>query len=189
MTDAQKVLKRVLVIDDEKNMRHMLSVLLANEGYVVETAESGFVGIELLMARAFDFILCDIRMPKMDGLVFLDAVAKIEHPATIIMMSAFGTVDTAIEAMKQGAYDFISKPFKNDEVVLVLKKAEERERLRRENIRLKKKIARLENSVHLGTMIGKSRGMQEVFHLADKVAKHTTTVLITGESGTGKELV
>ncbi|MCI5222093.1 MAG: sigma-54-dependent Fis family transcriptional regulator, partial [Candidatus Electrothrix sp. AR4] len=108
---------------------------------------------------------------------------------TIIMMSAFGKVDTAIEAMKQGAYDFISKPFKTDEVVLVLKKAEERERLRRENIRLKKKIAGLEKPSGFGKMIGKSKTMQEVFQLGDKVARHPTTVLITGESGTGKELV
>jgi DNA-binding NtrC family response regulator len=105
------------------------------------------------------------------------------------MMSAFGTVDTAIEAMKHGAYDYISKPFKADEIVLVLKKAEERERLRQENVLLKKKIAGLEHSLGLGTMIGNSKVMQDLFQLADKVARHTTTVLITGESGTGKELV
>ncbi|MCI5210284.1 MAG: sigma-54-dependent Fis family transcriptional regulator, partial [Candidatus Electrothrix sp. ATG2] len=117
------------------------------------------------------------------------AAELIEHGATVIMMSAFGSVDTAIEAMKQGAYDFISKPFKSDEVVLVLKKAEERERLRRENIRLKRKLAALEKKSGFGVMIGKSEAMQEVFTLAEKVAGHPTTVLITGESGTGKELV
>jgi two-component system response regulator AtoC len=105
------------------------------------------------------------------------------------MMSAFGAVDTAIEAMKNGAYDYISKPFKADEIVLVLKKAEERERLRAENVVLRKKIAGLEQKSGLDKMIGKSRVMQELFELADKVARHLTTVLITGESGTGKELV
>jgi two-component system response regulator AtoC len=181
-------LKRVLVIDDEENMRHMLSALLRAEGYAVETAAHGRAGLERLQNGGLDFILCDIRMPEMDGLAFLHAVAEIRHSAVIIMMSAFGTVDTAIEAMKQGAYDFISKPFKTDEVVLVLKKAEERERLRRENILLKKRLAGLEQAVGIGGMIGRSKAMQAVFQLAAKVAKHSTTVLITGESGTGKEL-
>ncbi|MGR0480907.1 MAG: sigma-54-dependent transcriptional regulator [Candidatus Electronema sp. V4] len=179
----------VLVIDDEENMRHMLSALLRAEGYAVETAAHGRAGLERLRQGGLDFILCDIRMPEMDGLAFLHAAAALRHSAVIIMMSAFGTVDTAIEAMKQGAYDFISKPFKTDEVVLVLKKAEERERLRRETILLKKRLAVLEQAAGLGGMIGRSKAMQAVFQLADKVARHSTTVLITGESGTGKELV
>ncbi len=182
-------LRDILVVDDEENMRHMLSVLLSGEGYQVETAANGQEAIDILASRQFNFILCDIKMPKMDGLAFLAAAELIEHGATVIMMSAFGSVDTAIEAMKQGAYDFISKPFKTDEVVLVLKKAEERERLRQENIRLKRKVVELEGKIGFGRMIGKSKAMQEVFALADKVARHPTTVLITGESGTGKELV
>ncbi len=182
-------LKRVLVIDDEENMRHMLAALLKAEGYAAETAADGKAGIELLRSGRFDFVLCDIRMPEMDGLAFLKAAIEVRHSAVLIMMSAFGTVDTAIEAMKQGAYDFISKPFKTDEVVLVLKKAEERERLRRENLLLKKRLAGLEQAAGLGGMIGGSKAMQAVFQLAAKVAKHNTTVLITGESGTGKELV
>lgn len=186
---AEKDLKHVLVVDDEENMRHMLSVLLKEEGYQVETAADGQEAISLLKGSGFDFVLCDIRMPEMDGLTFLKAAELIEHAATVIMMSAFGSVDTALEAMKQGAYDFISKPFKTDEVVLVLKKAEERERLRRENIRLKRRIAELEKTSAFKAMIGKSPAMQELFTLAEKVAAHPTTVLITGESGTGKELV
>ncbi len=182
-------LKWVLVIDDEENMRHMLAALLKAEGYTAETTSNGKAGLELLRGGKFDFVLCDIRMPEMDGLAFLKAAAEVRHSAVLIMMSAFGTVDTAIEAMKQGAYDFISKPFKTDEVVLVLKKAEERERLRRENILLKKRLAGLEQASGLGGMIGGSKAMQAVFQLAAKVAKHNTTVLITGESGTGKELV
>lgn len=181
--------KKVLIIDDEDNMRHMLTALLTDRGYSVDIAGEGMAGLKLLEKHDFDFVLCDIKMPNMDGMAFLKAAAIAGHSATVIMMSAFGTVDTAIEAMKYGAYDFISKPFKADEVVLVLKKAEERERLRRENVQLKKKIAGLESTLGFGTMIGKSKAMQDVFQLADKVAGHMTTVLITGESGTGKELV
>ncbi len=181
--------KQVLIIDDEENMRHMLSALLAGQGYFPAAVADGEAGLEQLAKEEYDFVLCDIRMPKMDGIDFLKASTSRNQGATIIMMSAFGTVDTAIEAMKLGAYDFISKPFKTDEVVLVLKKAEERERLRRENRQLKKKIADLEQSLGLGTMIGRSKPMRKVFSLADKVAEHLTTILITGESGTGKELV
>jgi len=181
--------KKVLVIDDEDNMRHMLSALLTGQGYSVDTAADGMAGLRFLESQEFDFVLCDIKMPNMDGMSFLDAAVSGGHSATVIMMSAFGAVDTAIEAMKCGAYDYISKPFKADEIVLVLKKAEERERLRQENVQLKKKIAGLESTLGLGTMIGKSRAMQAVFQLVDKVAPHVTTVLITGESGTGKELV
>ena len=181
--------KKVLIIDDEDNMRHMLSALLTGRDYSVDTAGDGMVGLKLLQSREFDFVLCDIKMPNMDGMSFLRAAVSAGHSATIIMMSAFGSVDTAIEAMKHGAYDYISKPFKADEIVLVLKKAEERERLRRENVLLKKKIAGLESSLGFGTMIGKSKAMQDMFLLAGKVAQHMTTVLITGESGTGKELV
>ena len=186
MTDSAK---NVLVIDDEGNMRHMLSALLSGQGYDVETAGNGKDGLNLLQTRGFDFVLCDIKMPVMDGLAFLKAAASVDHSATIIMMSAYGTVDTAIEALKYGAYDYISKPFKTDEVVLVLKKAEERERLRRENVQLKKQLANLEHSLEFGSMIGRSKEMQHVFQLADKVARHMSTVLITGESGTGKELI
>lgn len=186
MSDA---VAKILVVDDEANMRHMVSALLSGQGYTVDTVADGVAGLRRLQEEEFDFVLCDIRMPKMDGMSFLQAAISAEVSATIIMMSAFGTVDTAIEAMQHGAYDYISKPFKADEIILVLKKAEERERLRRENVFLKKKIAGLETSLGLGTMIGKSRAMQEIFQLADKVARHITTVLVTGESGTGKELV
>jgi two-component system response regulator AtoC len=190
MTHSIKnTLKNVLVIDDEDNMRHMLSALLTGEGYRVDTASDGMDALNLLQTKEFDFILCDIRMPKMDGLAFLKAAESAGRTDTVIMMSAFGTIDTAVEAMKLGAYDFISKPFKTDEVVLVLKKAEERERLRRENTRLKKKLAHITKSSDFGAMLGKSKAMRDIFQLAEKVAGHPTTILITGESGTGKELV
>ena len=105
------------------------------------------------------------------------------------MMSAYGTVDQAIETVKQGAYDYISKPFKVEEILLVLRKAEERERLRRENVQLKAQLDAIDGQRSFGGMVGKSKAMQEVFQLAEKVARYSTTILITGESGTGKELV
>ncbi len=181
--------KRLLIIDDEDNMRHMLSSLLSKHGYQTENAADGLEGIALLKEKKFEFVLCDIRMPRMDGMAFLREALDIEHSATIIMMSAYGTVDAAIEAMKLGAYDYISKPFKADEILLVLKKAEERERLKKENDALRRQLADLGRECGFGRMVGKSKIMQEVFSLAAKVARHTTTVLITGESGTGKELV
>ncbi|HEB70394.1 MAG TPA: sigma-54-dependent Fis family transcriptional regulator [Desulfobulbus sp.] len=181
--------KRVLVIDDEQNMQHMLRAILSRFDYLVETADDGQQGLDRLRAGNLDFVLCDIRMPVMDGMEFLRRAAALEHGATIIMMSAYGTVDSAIEAMKQGAYDYVSKPFKAEEILLVLKKAEEREFLQRENAALRRQLADIGGPAGFGRMVGKSKKMQEVFQLATKVAQHATTVLVTGESGTGKELV
>ena len=134
--------KRILIVDDEENFRHMLSVILIKEGYEVETASNGGEGLQKAVSSPFDQILCDIRMPRMDGLEFLKAIQKTGVEATIIVMSAYGTVDIAIEAMKLGAYDYISKPFKPDEIILTLRKAEEREQLRRENQLLRKEVTK-----------------------------------------------
>jgi two-component system response regulator AtoC len=180
---------RILLVDDEENMRHMLSSLLEAEGYEVETAGNGEEALEKTRDRFYDFVLCDVRMPKMDGMAFLKAAADGLQDTTVIMMSAYGSIDSALEAMKQGAYDYVSKPFKTDEVLLALKKAEEREVLRQENRRLKERLRHFEQDVTYGRMVGRSPGMQEVFRLARKAARFDSTVLITGESGTGKELV
>jgi len=115
--------KRILIIEDEANMRHMLEVLLDKSGYEVKTAADGREGLNAIERERFHFILCDIKMPRMDGMTFLKSAKKKLIDATVIMMSAYGTVDTAIEAMNLGAYDYISKPFKTDEVLLTLKKA------------------------------------------------------------------
>ena len=179
---------RVLVIDDEKNMRHMLQIMLKKAGYVAETASDGADGLEKMSKTEFDFILCDLRMPKMDGMAFLNAAHEKYREKTFIMMSAFGNMDDALEAMKIGAYDYISKPFKTDEVLLTLKKAEERERLKAENIEYRKKIIQIEQRYSFGNVKAKSEAMSHVFDLVQKVAHHKTTVLITGESGTGKDL-
>ena len=178
--------KQLLVIDDEENMRHMLSALLGKEGFHVITAVNGRDGLDKLEDMDFDIILCDVRMPEMDGLSFLQELQGKRADLTVIMMSAYGTMDTAIEAMKLGAYDYISKPFKPDEIILTLKKVEERERLRWENTSLKREIRR---EYSFGNIIAKSSGMREIFNTIRKISGYKTTVLLMGESGTGKELI
>jgi two-component system, NtrC family, response regulator AtoC len=181
--------KRLLIVDDEANMRHMLSTLLLKAGYQVDTAPDATEALERVDQTMYDFILCDLKMPGIDGMEFLKIARDKLWESTLIMMSAFGSIDTAVEAMKQGAYDFISKPFKPDEVLLTLKKAEERESLKRENRWLKERIRRIQENYSFGNMVGRSAVLQDVFRLAEKMAFYDTTVLITGESGTGKELI
>ncbi len=181
--------KRLLIIDDEENMRHMLSSLLGKAGYAVDQAADGLEGLEKVKSASYDFILCDLKMPNMGGMAFLEAIRDDPAGITVIVMSAYGTLDTALEAMKQGAYDYISKPFKPDEVYLTLKKAEERERLKRENLQLKERIEKIEGSFRFGRMVAKSPRMRQVFQLAQRASQYDTTVLVSGESGTGKELV
>ncbi len=187
--DRPRPLKKILVIDDEENMRHMLKTMLARYGYEVALAENGAKGLTEIAQNTFDFILCDVKMPKMDGMAFLKKGRDFLHSSTVIMMSAYGSIDMALSAMKLGAYDFISKPFKTEEIRLTIKKAEERERLKKENIELKDRICRIGVNLSFGNMVGRSSAIQTVFSMALKVARFDSTVLITGESGTGKELV
>ncbi|MCK5783190.1 MAG: sigma-54-dependent Fis family transcriptional regulator [Desulfobacterales bacterium] len=181
--------KHLLVIDDEENMRHMLTTLLKKNGYHVDTASDGRAALEILNRNQYDVILCDIKMPNCDGMDFLKTARDRIGETTVVMMSAYGTIDVAVEAMKLGAYDFISKPFKSDEVLLTIKKAEERERLKKENILLKEQIRKIEEGYNFGNMVAKSETMKSVFELSTKAANYSTTVLINGESGTGKELI
>lgn len=178
--------KRILIIDDEENMLHMLKTILSKEGYEIVTAGNGIEGLEKIETNLFDTILCDLRMPEMDGLSFLKTVKAKNIDSTIIMMSAYGTIDLAVEAMKHGAYDYISKPFKPDEIILNLRKAEERERLRKENILLKKEINK---EFGFENIITKNDKMLQIFETIHKISDYDTSVLILGESGTGKELV
>jgi two-component system response regulator AtoC len=178
--------KRILIVDDEENLRHMLSVILKKQGYAVASAANGREALTQLSHGSFDFVLSDILMPQLDGKGLLRELSGLGIETTVIMMSAYGTIDTAVECMKLGAYDFISKPFKNDEIVMVLKKAEEREGLKDENRRLKEEM-RKESS--FASIISRSSKMQQVFDLIRKVCDYKTTILIMGESGTGKELV
>jgi two-component system, NtrC family, response regulator AtoC len=148
--------KKVLVVDDEESMRHMLSLILKREGYEVLTAGGGKEALGLAEAHLFDFVLLDVVMPEMDGLEVLKTIKGRKVEATVIMMSAYGNLDTAVEAMKSGAYDYISKPFKPDEILMALRKAEERENLRKENVRLRQEVRR---DFSFGNIIGKSAGM------------------------------
>jgi two-component system response regulator AtoC len=178
--------KNVLVIDDESNMRHMLSSVLQKDGYVVTETADGTEALSMLEDRDYDVILCDIRMPQMDGLVFLQEIADRKIDTTTIVMSAYGTIDTAVEAMRLGASDYISKPFKPDEIILKLAQVEEKNRLKKENLRLRSAV---EEAFSFENMVAKSRAMKAVFETIQKIADYKTTVLITGESGTGKELI
>jgi two-component system response regulator AtoC len=186
-------LRRVLVVDDEDSLRHMLQVFLAREGYEVVGVPGAAQAVAELGAREYDCVLCDVRMPRVSGLDLLDELAKREHPPTVIMMSAYGSHELAIDAMKRGAYDYVSKPFKPDEMLLTLRKAEERERLRRENLELREALARRQvdeaQAASPAGLLGKSPAMLAVLRTVQKVAEYKTNVLITGESGTGKELV
>jgi two-component system response regulator AtoC len=184
------VSKKVLIVDDEENLRHILSIILTKEGYEVEAVKNGREALNCLEKSIYDTVLCDIRMPVMDGITLLKTVGSqqsaVSSGTTIIMMSAYGTIDDAIEAMKLGAYDYISKPFKSDEVILTIRKAEERERLRRENSELREVVKK---DFALTGIISKNEEMVKILATVKKVADYKTTILITGESGTGKELI
>ena len=179
-------MRRVLVVDDEENIRLVLKTLLRRHGYDVEVADSGEAALALVDSFGPDVILTDVRMPKMGGLDLLATLKAKQNPATVIVMSAYGSVDLALEAMKAGAYDYVGKPFKPDEIVLALRKAEERESLRRENRALKEQI---QKDSQFESILAKSPAMGEIFRTITKIADFKTTVLIQGESGVGKELV
>lgn len=180
---------RLLIIDDEENMRHMLSAVTSQAGYKVSLAENGAQALAILQKSHFPFILCDLKMPKMDGLKFLKAIEDHTPRPFIIMMSAYATIDDAVDAMKAGAYDFVTKPFKTAEILLVLEKAVEHLELHEENKKLKAQVRELQGSGGFEDIIAQSEIMRSLLQLTEKVARHDTTVLITGESGTGKELI
>jgi two-component system, NtrC family, response regulator AtoC len=178
--------RRVLVVDDEENLRVVLRTLLRRHGYEVETASSGEEALGMIDSFGPDVVLTDVRMPKMGGLDLLSTLKAKGNEATVIVMSAYGNMDLALDAMKAGAYDYVQKPFKPDEVVLALRKAEERELLRRENRALRDEIRK---EHRFEDILAKSARMQEIFRTITKIAEYKTTVLVTGESGVGKELV
>lgn len=177
---------RILIVEDEKSMREVLKILLEGERYEVVSASDGLEGLSYLANDIFDLVITDIKMPKFDGFELLKKTKEISPDTIVIMITAFGTTEAAIEAMKSGAYDYINKPFKIDEIRLIVEKALEKKRLSEEVSLLRKKVKatyRLEN------IIGQSPQMQELFRLIPKVAQTTSNVLIIGESGSGKELV
>lgn len=177
---------RILVVDDEESMREFLSIMLHREGYQVEAVQDGSQAVDRLKQAQFDLVITDIQMPRLDGFGVLQYVLDRSKETAVIMVTAFSTTEQAVEAMKLGAYDYITKPFKNDEIRLIVKNALERKELRQENLQLKKDLGERYSFCNL---IGKSKSMRDVYDLVEKVAVSKVNVLITGESGTGKEMV
>ncbi|MFQ6083854.1 MAG: sigma-54-dependent transcriptional regulator [Candidatus Aminicenantia bacterium] len=177
---------KVLVVDDENILRISMCDDLKEAGFKSASSKSPLLALELLSNENFDVIITDLKMPEMDGITFLKQV-KEKYPETIvILMTAYGTVQTAVEAMKLGAYDYLTKPFSSDELILTLKRIEEIQSIKKENIELKEQLKE-RHSFH--KIIGKSKPMQEIYNLLSIVANSNSTVLITGETGTGKEMV
>ena len=179
-------MSRVLIVDDEPGLRQSLGLLLGDAGYDVAAESDGRRGLDRALAESFDLVLCDVRMPQLSGIDFLRGYRDRGGTALVIMMSAYGGEDAALAAMKEGAYDYVPKPFRPDEVVLALRKAEERERLRRTVAGLR---AQLDIGPEARALVVASPAMQAALDVAVRVAEHRTTVLITGESGTGKEVI
>jgi two-component system response regulator PilR (NtrC family) len=177
---------RILVADNELSMRELLAITLKKEGYEVNTADGGGAAIDALRREPFDLVIADVRMPTVDGIQVLKAAKDLAPETVVIMITAFSSTETAVEAMKLGAYDYITKPFKLDEIKLIIKNALERKRLREENLFLRKQ---LETQYRFENIIGKSLKVVELFDTIRKIADSQATVMITGESGTGKEVV
>ena len=178
-------MRRILVVDDEKSILELLGVVFQKEGYRVRTNPGNPQALDLVEAGEYDVLLCDIKMPGVDGMELLRK-SKDLHPLTpVIMMTAYGSVKQAVEALRMGALDYVVKPFEVEELKILVAHGLEERRLREENVLLKKAVRDVSS---FDNIIGKSRPMREVFELIEKVAATDSTVLVTGESGTGKEM-
>jgi two-component system, NtrC family, response regulator PilR len=177
---------RVLVVDDEQSMRDLLAIMLRQAGYQVSVADGGETAIEALKAESFDLILTDLRMRKVDGLAVLKAARELSPRTVVLVVTAYASTETAVEAMKLGAYDYVTKPFKLDELKVTVANALERRRLQEENLALKRQLHRERG---FQNFVGRSPKILDVFETIRKTADSGSTVMITGESGTGKELV
>ena len=177
---------KILVADDEQSMREFLDIMLKKEGYKVSLAPNGEDVLKLIEKDIFDLILMDIRMPRLDGISTLKKIKAISQETIVIMITAYASADTAIRAMKEGAYDYITKPFKVEEIKLIIKNALEKKNLQKENVLLKQVVR---DRYHFENILGQSSKMLDLYKLLEKVAPTKTNILITGESGTGKELV
>jgi two-component system response regulator PilR (NtrC family) len=175
----------ILIVDDERSMREFLAIHLRRAGHRVEAAPSGGAALATMKEREFDVVITDLRMPDVDGMVVLEQTKQLHPDTQVIVVTAFATTETAIAAMKAGAYDYLTKPFKVDEVSLVIDRALERRSLARENLALRDEI---KGRYKLDRLLGKSPPMQRVFDTLRKAGPGRASVLLVGESGTGKEL-
>ncbi len=175
----------ILVVDDEPSMREFLGILLKREGYRVDQAENAVTALDLLAATNYDLVISDVKMPGLDGIALLGKIKELSPDTAVLLVTAFTTAEQAVEAMKLGAYDYIAKPFKVEEIKVLVRNALEKRDLKKENLRLKQEI---QERYSFSGMIGKSKKMLDIYSLIEKVAASTANVLILGESGTGKEL-
>ena len=178
--------ERILVADDDDALRESLELVLAAEGYEVVTARDGAAALALVETQPVDLVLCDLRMPGMDGLELLPQLVRRLPGVPVLLMSAYGSSDLAVEAMRRGAYDYLAKPFQPSEVLLTLRKAREREKLRRANQILQRDVQR---AVGERPIVAASSSMIQVLELVERAAEFKATVLLQGESGTGKEVL
>lgn len=176
-------MSNILIIDDEKAIRKTLSEILSYEGYKIEEASDGEEGLKKFKEKSYDVVLCDIKMPKLDGLEFLDKAREANADVPVIMISGHGTIETAVEAVKKGAYDYISKPPDLNRLLITIRNAKDKTNLVAETKVLKRKVSKVEE------MIGESGPIQKIKETIDKVAPTEARILITGENGVGKELV
>jgi two-component system response regulator PilR (NtrC family) len=183
MTESEN---RILIVDDEESMRRFLSILLEKEGYQVSLASSGEEALQQLKERSFGLLITDLKMPGMNGVELLEHVTTSDPTLPVVILTAFASDASAVEAMEKGAYQYLEKKAKNDEIVLVVKNALSMRRIQSENQLLKSQIKRTHTERRI---IGKADSMQKVFAMVDKVAQTDSTILIYGESGTGKELI
>jgi two-component system response regulator PilR (NtrC family) len=179
-------MNQILIVDDEQSMLDFLTLMLQKEGYDIITANDGAKAKEFIKKEKLDLIISDIKMPDIDGIELLKYIKEINPGATVILITAYASTKTAIQALKLGAYDYISKPFDIDELKIIIEKALEKKRLTEEVSYLKRELAEKHSFANI---IGKSKKMKELFQIIEKVASSNATVLIAGESGTGKELV
>lgn len=178
--------ERLLVVDDEPSMREFLDIMLSQEGYQVSTASTGEEAFKIYRSQEYDLILTDVKMPGMSGLDLIREIHSLDSQVPIIAVTAYASADDALRAVREGAYDYLSKPFQVEDLRIIIKNALETRRLRKENLALKRSV---QDQGNFANIVGKSAQMQEVFNFVQKVAPSKAGVLIIGESGTGKELI
>ncbi|MDP2993223.1 MAG: sigma-54 dependent transcriptional regulator, partial [Deltaproteobacteria bacterium] len=179
-------MESILIVDDEKNYLVVLKELLSEENYEVITAENALQALEIFKESDLDLVLTDMKMPNMDGIELLENIRSVNSEIPVIVMTAYATVEKAVKAMKKGAFDYVTKPFQNEELKIAVRKAIDLYKLKRENLNLRHEVSR---KYQFGNIIGKSPAMLKLYEMIEKVAGAKATVLITGETGTGKELV